>query len=163
MPRHKQIPIQPLKTSTIRRYDLRMERIALADQVAPYGMTVASSYTVAEIATHLIGHCPQEVAIAIHLNSRMRVTGYHEFGRGSSTACPVDPCTLFRVAILAGATAIIIAHNHPSGDPSPSCEDNALTQRVRKSGDLLGVKLVDHVIVGGEGNFYSYLDKGTLE
>jgi DNA repair protein RadC len=81
-------------------------------------------------------------------NPRAReIIGYTETARGSIDRCPVDPRCVFRAAITAGALAIIVAHNHPSGDRSPSREDRRLTERLRAGTELLGIGLLDHVIV----------------
>mgnify|MGYP002814410432 CR=1 FL=1 len=64
-------------------------------------------------------------------------------------------------AILANAAAIIVAHNHPSGDPTPSAEDRAITQRLKQAGELLGIHLLDHVILGHSG-YHSFVDAGEL-
>lgn len=68
----------------------------------------------------------------------------------------------FRLAILKGVSSIIVAHNHPSGDPTPSKDDIAVTEKLRKSGEIIGIKLLDHIIIGKE-NFVSMLDSGLMQ
>jgi DNA repair protein RadC len=80
---------------------------------------------------------------------------------GSLTASVVTPRELFKSAILASAAAIVISHNHPSGEPAPSQEDIRLTERISKAGEILGIKLLDHVIIGELGH-YSFSDAGRL-
>jgi len=67
-----------------------------------------------------------------------------------------------KAAILANAAAIICGHNHPSGDCQPSREDRAITQRLKEGGALLGINLLDHVIVGGDGQYFSFADENLL-
>jgi DNA repair protein RadC len=67
----------------------------------------------------------------------------------------VHPREVFRGAIRSAAAAILLVHNHPSGDPSPSAEDHAVTRRLQAAGELLGIRVVDHVIVA-EGGYYSF-------
>jgi DNA repair protein RadC len=75
----------------------------------------------------------------------------------------VHPRELFRPAVLAGAAAIVVTHNHPSGDPEPSAEDLALTRRLVAAGTLLGIELLDHVITGdGTARWLSLKDRGHL-
>ena len=68
---------------------------------------------------------------------------------------------VFKPAILYSAGAIAVAHNHPSGDPEPSAEDKSFTQRLARAGDLLGIKLLDHVVIG-DGDYVSLKERGDL-
>jgi DNA repair protein RadC len=70
---------------------------------------------------------------------------------GSLSASIVHPREVFQPAVAASAAGLIVAHNHPSGDPEPSPEDVAVTRRLREAGELLGIELVDHVVVAGRG------------
>ena len=92
---------------------------------------------------------------------RTRLVGFHEVARGSTTACPVLPADVFRYPLIAGAVGIILAHNHPSGDVTPSQEDRAITQRIVEASTLLGLRMLDHLIVSDERH-YSFLDAGEL-
>jgi DNA repair protein RadC len=80
---------------------------------------------------------------------------------GTTNACPVDPREVFAVALAARATAVVLAHNHPSGDPEPSSLDVALTAQLVEGGRLLGVKVLDHLVVG-ESGFVSFLERGLM-
>ena len=85
------------------------------------------------------------------LNTRRQLLGYQLIALGSLDSVNVHPREVFRLAILAAAAAIIVAHNHPSGDPSPSENDLRVTRTLFRSGQLLEIELLDHVIIGGEG------------
>ena len=78
---------------------------------------------------------------------------------GSLTAALVHPREVFAPAIRDGAAALILVHNHPSGDPTPSVEDAAITQRLRQVGDLVGIRVLDHVVIG-RGRFASMAEEG---
>jgi DNA repair protein RadC len=80
---------------------------------------------------------------------------------GSVNASIVHPREVFKGAIALSAASLLVAHNHPSGDPAPSEEDLALTRRLREAGELLGIPLLDHVIVG-EGAYRSLKEEGQL-
>jgi DNA repair protein RadC len=84
------------------------------------------------------------------LNARNRLIALREVCKGTVDACAIHPRDLFSVAILEGATGVIIAHNHPSGNPRPSPEDLSLTDRIRKGAEALGIRLMDHLIVAGD-------------
>jgi len=96
------------------------------------------------------------------LSTRRSVLGYHAVSRGDLSSTVVHPREVFKVALLANAAAIVVGHNHPSGDPEPSQEDTALTRRLEDAGDLVGVPLLDHIIIGHNERYYSYRAAGML-
>ena len=96
------------------------------------------------------------------LNTKNRVIGWHVISIGSLTASVVHPREAFAPAIVHHAASIILVHNHPSGDPSPSREDIAVTQRLVKAGKIVDISPIDHIIIGGS-NFVSMKEKGLLE
>ncbi len=122
---------------------------------------VRSSADVAPIVAELIGDRITESFLVFALDAKNRIIGYHEVARGGTTSCPVSPADAFRYPVASGAVAIIAAHNHPSGDVVPSTEDVEFTRKLRKAGELLGISLLDHVIVGEDG-YMSLLDAGLL-
>jgi DNA repair protein RadC len=109
----------------------------------------------------LLQHETAEVFVILCLSTKCRVLGCHEVSRGTLDATLVHPREVFKVALLANAAAIILAHNHPSGDPSPSVDDVDLTHRLVKAGEILGVQVVDHIVVG-DGCWTSLHDLGCL-
>jgi DNA repair protein RadC len=101
-----------------------------------------------------------EVCGLLCLSTRLDVLAYHELSRGSLQSTIVHPRDVFRTALLATAASVIVAHNHPSGDVQPSPEDRAVTQQLVQAGQLLGIDLADHLIVGMRGNCYSFREFG---
>lgn len=87
---------------------------------------------------------------AIYLDVRGKVIGYELIAIGGLASVEVAPREMFRGAILAGAFAIVIGHNHPSGDPEPSSEDLQLTKRMMEAGQLLGIEVMDSIIAANE-------------
>lgn len=104
---------------------------------------------------------PSEVFAMLCLTTKNRVIAYHEVSRGALDATLVHPREVFKAALLANASSIIVGHNHPSGDSTPSPDDLALTQRLVAAGDIIGVPLLDHVIVG-DGTTFSLKEAGRL-
>ena len=102
---------------------------------------------------------PSEVFAIVCLNTKLRVIAYHEVSRGTLDSSLAHPREVFRAAILANAAGIILVHNHPSGDPSPSAEDRALTHRLRAVGTVLGIEVLDHLVIG-DGQYYSFKETG---
>jgi DNA repair protein RadC len=104
---------------------------------------------------------PSEVFAILCVTTKYRVIAYHEVSRGTLDATLVHPREVFKVALLANAAAIILTHNHPSGDPSPSPDDVQLTRRLVDAGALLGVDVLDHIIIG-DGRYHSFKEAGRL-
>ncbi|MDR1322119.1 MAG: DNA repair protein RadC [Gracilibacteraceae bacterium] len=98
----------------------------------------------------------------IFLNTKNKVLGSESISVGSLNSSIVHPRECFKGALRYGANAVILAHNHPSGDPTPSRQDLALTQRLVDSGKILGIEVLDHIIVG-EKNFISLKESGDMK
>ena len=112
---------------------------------------------------HFRGRLPQldrEAFYVLLLDGKNRVQAEVRVSEGSLTAALVHPREVFSPAIRDGAAALILVHNHPSGDPTPSAEDVALTERLRQVGDLVGVRILDHVVVG-RGRWVSMAESGN--
>ena len=82
----------------------------------------------------------------------------HVVSKGTLTGSAAHPREVFQEAIRQAAASIILMHNHPSGDPSPSPEDRAVTTRLREAGEILGIKVLDHIILGAD-DYYSFTDE----
>ena len=95
------------------------------------------------------------------LDTKNKVIGIFEISRGSLNASIIHPRDIFQRAILVNAASVILAHNHPSGDPTPSPEDIALTKKLVDAGKVMDITVLDHVIVG-ECSFVSLKEQGAL-
>ncbi|WP_163397458.1 JAB domain-containing protein [Flavobacterium fluviatile] len=95
------------------------------------------------------------------LNHSLKVLGLYEMSSGGITGTVVDLRMIFSAALKANATSIMIAHNHPSGNLNPSEADKHLTRKIKQAGELLEIKLVDHLIITAE-SYYSFMDDGAL-
>ena len=84
-----------------------------------------------------------------------------QVAEGSLTSAVVHPREVYAHAVTAHAAAILVAHNHPSGDPYPSHEDRSLTQALNDAGNVLGIPVLDHVVIG-DGSYYSFKEHGDL-
>ena len=116
----------------------------------------------APMLTQYIGESDREQFIVALLTIRHRLIGLHTVSVGCLTSSLVHPRECFKPAILASAAAVLVGHNHPSGDPEPSAEDVALTRRLASAGSLLGIELLDHVVIGEHGRFVSLKERGVL-
>lgn len=93
----------------------------------------------------------EEHFVAFHLDAKNAVTGYHVVSHGTVSASLVHPREVFKAALLANSHALIVAHNHPAGSLTPSSEDIEVTETLIKAGDLMGVRVIDHIIVSSNG------------
>lgn len=113
------------------------------------------------VLMQLLQDQPCEVFAILCLSTKHRVIAYHEVSRGALDATLVHPREVFKAALLANAAAIVLAHNHPSGEPTPSPDDLQLTRRLVDAGVLLGIEVLDHIIVG-EARYYSFKEGACL-
>ena len=116
----------------------------------------------ADLAFHLkeIATADREHMVVIFLDTKNRPIGRQIVSIGTLNATLVDARGVFRTALLNGATnSITIAHNHPSGDLTPSRDDDDITRRIARAGRLLGVTLLDHLILAPDGRYFSYKDQ----
>ena len=154
-----------MKQKEHRKSITRLEVVKIREATEPYGRAVRSSRNVSDLAAAAIwrrGEPPTEEFWVVLLNTRNRVLGTSMVARGTINECPISPREVFTPAILTGAACLIMIHNHPSGDPSPSSEDRLLTVRMCEAGRLLGIKVLDHVISAGP-RYYSFKDDGVIE
>ena len=103
----------------------------------------------------------KEHFISLHMDSKSKVLAVDFVATGSLNACVVHPREVFKSALLSSAAALILIHNHPSGDPEPSREDIALTKRLTEGGELLGIRILDHIVIG-DCRHYSFADHGQI-
>ncbi|HMM21462.1 MAG TPA: JAB domain-containing protein [Selenomonadales bacterium] len=98
----------------------------------------------------------EEMFCALFLNTKHKIIGAAEISHGTLNSSVVHPRELFKRALFHNAAAVIIGHNHPSGDPEPSREDIELLTKLKEAGEILGISIIDQIIIGGDGNFYSF-------
>lgn len=104
--------------------------------------------TIAEYYMEDMRHRNQEHIKLLMLNGRLRLLSESEISKGTINMSVISPREIFLEALQKGAVYIIVLHNHPSGDPTPSREDILITKRIRESGSMLGIELLDHIIIG---------------
>jgi DNA repair protein RadC len=102
----------------------------------------------------------QEILGALYLDTRHRLIAERELYRGTLNRAAVEPRLVLKEGLLAGAAALIVFHTHPSGDPTPSAEDLAFTRRLGEAGEVVGIRVVDHLILGGVGRWVSLAEQG---
>ncbi len=154
MPRHD--PSRPYTIPGFRISLVREPGVKLAERPS-----IQSPSEAAPILREYIGELDREVFVVAMLTTRHRLLGLHTVSVGCLTASLVHPRDTFKAAVRESAAAVIFVHNHPSGDIRPSQEDILLTKRLVQAGELLGIRVLDHVIVGNDGHF-SFRDNGLI-
>lgn len=122
-------------------------RIAL-DQTQKQKVRIEEPQTLASWLNMQIGFCSQEHFLVIFLNTKNEILSYRTLFIGSLNASIVHPREIFKEAIQSGCAKIICAHNHPTGDTQPSDQDIAVTRCIKETGEIIGIPLLDHIIVG---------------
>lgn len=117
--------------------------------------------TIAEYFMEKLRHEEQEQVCCMMLDSGTHLLGECILSKGTVNSSLISPREIFLEALRHHAVGIILVHNHPSGDPSPSRDDYALTERIQKAGDLLGISLMDHIVIG-DHRYYSFAEEGVL-
>lgn len=123
---------------------------------------VVTPKAAAQFLGPILSHETVEVFGALFLTTKHKVIAYHEVSRGTLDEALVHPREVFKAAFLANAAGVILAHNHPSGQVTPSPEDIDLTERLQKAGALLGVDVLDHLIIGWWGKYLSFKEESLL-
>lgn len=127
----------------------------------PMAEQVCSPADAAAVLVPRLRHLTVEELHAIYVDRRNRVMGQRRLTRGSDGFTVVDPRQVFRPAVELGASGVLMAHNHPSGDPTPSAMDREVTQRTARAGQVLGVRLLDHLVIAGD-QWISLAEQGCL-
>lgn len=144
------------------RGQLPVVRLALRNEKCAriIGKTLSVDSAIEYVKT-AYGCQSQEYMVAIAVDSQSRPLGVIEIAVGGVDFAHVDPRVLFSALLLLNASAFILVHNHPSGDPEPSANDVALTKKLKDSAKLLLFRLLDHIVVTSQGSV-SFLNRGLL-
>lgn len=133
-----------------------------ARELRQVGDLLNTSQLVREYLQRIHGEDTQEQTGTLFLNARNRLIRHEpDIYRGTLDRAVVEPREILKRALLCNAAGIIVYHNHPSGDPAPSREDREFTRRLATAADLLGIRLLDHLVVGGAASV-SFLELGLL-
>lgn len=122
---------------------------------------VSSSSDAAQLLRPLLGDLLHEEFWVLYMNSRNEILDRRRISRGGLSSTVADPRQVFQIALELRSTAIIIAHNHPSGSLKPSASDHFLTQQMKEAGKVLQIEVIDHLIISSS-SYYSYSDEGRI-
>ena len=126
-------------------------------------LAIENPRVAAQIIAPLLADQPVETFAVACLSARNRILAWHVVSRGTRTSTPVSvPDVFVPACITPGTVSLLVAHNHPSGDPTPSADDVALTARLESASAVLDVSLLDHLIIGESQRYYSFRAAGRL-
>ena len=130
----------------------------------PKGHPIRCAEDLEKVARVIFGEldADKEHFVVLVCNNKNRINGFKVIATGSLTSTIVHPREVYTAALNLTAAAIAFVHNHPSGDPAPSQEDIEITRRLKQVGDIMGIRVLDHLVLGHEGQFFSFSDRGML-
>jgi DNA repair protein RadC len=143
------------------RYAVKTVRVRLRAAEPPEAVSGPADAARVAAAVYRDLDADQEHFTVLALDPRHQVVGFKVVASGGMDSAQVDARLVFRAALLLGAAAIILAHNHPSGSPEPSIDDTRLTDRLADAGRLLGMDVLDHLVLG-DGRYVSFKERGLL-
>ena len=151
------------KTIKLKQIRAVYETFKIEESVSQYlgtGSRFTSPAQVFETFRFLMQETKEHFA-TLHLDGKNKVVCMDLVSIGSLNQSIVHPREVYKTACLSNASSLILIHQHPSGDATPSQEDIAITRRLREAGELMGIKILDHVIVG-EGEYVSFVERGLM-
>jgi len=150
---------------TPKQYKLRIKTFTLKVRERIEGERITTASQSYSIIKNIIDKCDagQEHFVVLYLDNKMRVQYFKVLLSGGTDEITIDTKVIFRTALLVDASNLILAHNHPSGDITPSKADNNITIKLKEAGKLIGIPIRDHLIVTEQNNdFYSYCEENLL-
>jgi len=144
-----------------KQYPIPIFKIQLVKESEVMGTIISSSECVVNMCAEQCFSDREQMTV-VYLGTKNQPLGKSIVSVGSLNNSIIHPREVFKGALLSNACSIVLVHNHPSGDCTPSLEDDVITERIKAAGQLLGIKLLDHVIVGPDDCYYSYTDEGKV-
>lgn len=114
---------------------------------------------VAKMLSKYYAGADREHFVVVMLNGKNRIIGFNTVSIGSLNQATVHPREVFKPAVASSAATVILSHNHPTGDPEPSLEDRMMTDKLKAAGDILGIKVLDHMIMGAGEKYFSFSEE----
>ena len=148
--------VKAVKLKCLTELSMRISKASAAQ-----GMVVEDSNSVADYFMEQLRHEETEQVILVSLDLKGRILNESVISKGSVRMSLISPREIFLEALACKAVSIILVHNHPSGDPFPSCQDAELTAAVQKAGEMMEIHLLDHIIIG-DNCYISFKEEGLL-
>ena len=146
-----------MQVQRVRELELRFKSVRLPIAVEAQ---ILSPREAAQVGSAVLSDSPVEKVITLHLDAKRRLIGIHTFSVGTVDSALVIPRDVLTAALMSNAASVIVVHNHPSGDPTPSADDVLLSQRLAAAAELVGVPLDDAIVIGESGRYVSLREGG---
>ncbi|AJG96778.1 DNA repair protein RadC [Clostridium beijerinckii] len=150
-----------MKEKHSKRVDIISLKMVRESSVMYSNRKILSPREAVDLMRYMLEECDREKMIVCCLNTKNEPTNISVVSVGSLNSSIVHPREVFKTAIISNSASVIIAHNHPSGNAEPSKEDINITNRIKESGKIIGIEMIDHIIIG-EGNNYTSLKESGL-
>lgn len=148
-----------MQVQRVRELELKFKSMRLP---IPVEAQILSPREAAQVGSALLADSPVEKVIALHLNAKRRLIGVHLFSVGTVDSALVIPRDVLIAALMSNAASLVVIHNHPSGDPTPSADDLLLSERIAAAAELVGIPLDDAIVIGENGRYVS-LREGRIQ
>lgn len=144
-------------------FELKVVRVRLVEEPPFYSkQKLSSPQAVLDVVGEELESYDRELFCILNMDAKMRAVNLNIVSMGTLNHSLVHPREIFKSSILSNALGIILIHNHPSGDCTPSQTDMDVTKRLEESGEILGIPVIDHIIVGERAKLFSFYDNGLI-
>lgn len=151
-----------MKENHAKRVNIVSLKMVKESSVKYSNRTISTPIEAVDLLRDLLEECDREKMLVCCLNIKNEPTNISIVSVGSLNSSIVHPREIFKTAIISNSASIIIAHNHPSGNSKPSKEDITVTQRIKESGKIVGIEMIDHIIIGERNNYTSLKEEGFI-
>lgn len=151
-----------MKKYHAKRINIVSLKMVREDSILYANRKISSPNEAVDLLRSLLEDCDREKLIVCCLNLKNEPTDISTVSVGSLNSSIVHPREVFKIAIMSNSASIIVAHNHPSGNVEPSKEDINITKRIKESGKILGIEMIDHIIIGSNNNYKSLKEEGLI-
>jgi DNA repair protein RadC len=149
----------------LRTIEYKFKPELICETETPLKKYIISSKEGTELAVEYFYNLQDEVVekfIVLYMDAKKKIICFKVLFTGDSSSSAVYPTEIFRVALLCGAVTFICIHNHPSGDPAPSESDRELTREIIKAGNIMRIKMLDHIIIGEKKKYWSFAEHNQV-
>ncbi|MBN1057075.1 JAB domain-containing protein [Clostridium botulinum] len=150
-----------MKENHAKRVNIVSLKVIKESSVLYSNRRISTPIEAVNLLRNLLEDCDREKMLVCCLNTKNEPTNISVVSIGSLNSSIVHPREVFKTAIVSNSASILIAHNHPSGNTTPSKEDINITERIKKSGEIIGIKMIDHIIIG-ENSYISLKEEGII-
>ncbi|WP_315080645.1 JAB domain-containing protein [uncultured Clostridium sp.] len=150
-----------MKENHAKRVNIVSLKVIKESSVLYSNRRISTPIEAVNLLRNLLEDCDREKMLVCCLNTKNEPTNISVVSIGSLNSSIVHPREVFKTAIVSNSASILIAHNHPSGNTTPSKEDINVTERIKKSGEIIGIKMIDHIIIG-ENSYTSLKEEGII-